>query len=213
MAAAKSLKCPTFSAPAATKSAPTRTRTARVAICIALAFLVLATAACAHRPALHGTALVPPPLAQDFSLSDQYGKPYSLAQSRGHTVALYFGFAHCDDVCPQTLALLGKAREAAGLTPHDARIVMVTVDPARDSAKALQAFIRKVGVQATALRGSPAQLRPIYRAYGVVVKPQKNDIVHTDTIFLIDGKGHIREILDPQTPLNDVAADLRAIVD
>lgn len=152
-------------------------------------------------------------MARNFSLQDQYGIPYSLEQSRGQAVALYFGFTHCADVCPETLARLGKARAKAGLSARDVRIAMITVDPERDSGKALQGFFRKVGVEATGLRGTPAQLKAVYRAYGIAVKPEKNDIGHTDTIFLIDRGGRLRELLDPQTPLNDVAADLRAIVD
>lgn len=152
-------------------------------------------------------------MAHGFSLQDQYGFPYSLDQSRGQAVALYFGFTHCLDICPETLARLGKARTKAGLSSRDLRIAMITVDPARDSGKALQGFLRKVGVEATGLRGTPAQLQAVYRAYGIAVKPEKNDIVHTDTIFLIDGAGRLRELLDAQTALNDVAADMRAIVD
>lgn len=170
-------------------------------------------AACARETPLHGTALNPPSQARDFLLHDQYGRRYVLSQNRGKAVALYFGFTHCADICPQTLALLGKARARAALTPEQLQIVMVTVDPRRDSARALLDFFRKVGVQAIGLHGTPAELRPVYRAYGIAVRPESNDIGHTDTIFLIDGQGRLRELLDPQNTLNAVAADLRAIVD
>jgi protein SCO1/2 len=157
--------------------------------------------------------LDPPPAAHNFSLQDQYGNEYSLVQSRGQWVALYFGFTHCADVCPETLALLGKARERAGLSAQQLRIAMITIDPARDSDAALQQFFHKAGVEATGLRGTAPQLHAVYRSYGIAVKPEKDDIGHTDTIFLIDRSGRLRELLDPATPLNDVAADLRAIVD
>jgi protein SCO1/2 len=178
-----------------------------------LAMLCLTLAACAARAPLHGTVFAQPPPAHEFTLLDQNDRPYALSNSRGQAVALYFGFTHCKDVCPQTLALLGKARAAAGLTPNQLRIVMVTVDPHRDSAQAIQRFFRRVGVQATGLHGSPENLRAVYREYGIGVQPEKNDIGHTDGIFLIDARGRMRELLDPQTPLNAVAADLRAIVD
>ena len=162
---------------------------------------------------MHGTVFSPPPQAHDFTLTDQHGRAYSLAQSRGQAVALYFGFAHCADVCPQTLALLGKARSRAGLTPQQLRIVMVTVDPSRDKGAALQRFFDKVGVQATGLSGARAQLQPVYKAYGIGIQRQKHDIGHTDTIFLIDAQGRLRELLDPSAAPSAVAADLRAIVD
>lgn len=179
-----------------------------------LAVAMLLLSACAARsPQLHGSVLAPAPSAHDFALHDQHGKPFSLASNRGRALALYFGFTHCKDVCPQTLALLGKARAQAGLTAKDVRIVMITVDPARDTGPALQRFFDKVGVQATGLRGTPKELRAVYRDYGIAVEPQKNDIGHTSSIFLIDARGRLRELLDPAAARKDVASDLRAIVD
>lgn len=174
-----------------------------------------ALAACAsHASApLHGMQLDPPHQAATFTLTDQRGERFSLSQARGQVVALYFGFTHCRDICPQTLALLGKARTRAGLTPAQARIVMVTVDPRHDSPAALRAFFKKIGVDATGLTGSPQALNAVYRAYGIGVEPQKNDIAHSDAIFVIDPQGRIRETLAPESTLKDVAADLRAVVD
>ena len=177
--------------------------------------LALVLSACAqHAPAsLHGTQLEPPVPAANFSLTDQDGKTFALTQARGQGIALYFGFTHCKDICPQTLALLGKARTNAGLSPARLRIVMVTVDPDRDSPQALRAFFRRVGVEATGLTGSAARLRAVYRAYGIGVQPQKNDIAHTDVIFLIDASGRIVETLPPQAALKDIAADMRSVLD
>jgi protein SCO1 len=180
----------------------------------ALALALGLTACSTHgSPPLHGTPLAPPRPASTFALTDQNGKTVSLAAMRGQAVALYFGFAHCRDTCPQTLALLGKARAAAHLSPKQMHIVMVTVDPKRDSPEVLRAFFRRVGVDASGLTGSPAQLRAVYRAYGIAVMPQQNDIVHTDVIFLIDANGRIVETLAPESSLKDVAADLRNVLD
>lgn len=179
------------------------------------ALAIAALAACApHSSApLHGMQLSPPEPAADFTLTDQNGSKFSLAQSRGEAVALYFGFTHCADICPETLALLGKARAAAGLTPAQVRIVMVTVDPRRDSPAALRSFFKKIGVDATGLTGTAKELAAVYRSYGIGVQPQKNDIAHSDAVFIIDPQGRIRETLAPQSSLKDVAADLRAVVD
>lgn len=177
--------------------------------------LLLFAGACSGRPApqLHGMQLSPPQPAAPITLTDENAARFSLAQTRGQAVALYFGFTHCRDVCPQTLALLGKAREKAGLTPAQLRIVMVTVDPKRDSPAALRAFFRRNGVQATGLTGTAADLRRAYAAYGIGVQRQSRDLAHTDTIFLIDRHGRIFETLVPETPAKDVAADMRAVLD
>lgn len=175
-------------------------------------WLLLVAGCTAHSAPLHGMQYSPPQPAPNFTLTDQHGRAFSLADARGSAVLLYFGFTHCRDVCPQTLALLGKARERAKLTAGQARIVMVTIDPKRDSAGALRAFFRRIGVRAVGLRGSVSEISRIERAYGVEVQPRASDIAHTDLIFLIDPHGRIRETLEPQTPLKDVAADLRAVV-
>lgn len=176
--------------------------------------LALLAGCAAHTPAaLHGMQLVPPQPAANFTLTDQSGKAFSLTQARGQAVALYFGFTHCKDVCPQTLALLGKAREKAHLTPAQVRIVMVTVDPRHDTPAALRAFFARIGVKATGLTGTPAQLKSVWHEYGIGVEPQKNDIAHTDAVFVIDPRGRIVETLVPQTPLEDVAGDLRSVLD
>jgi protein SCO1/2 len=180
------------------------------------AVLTLVLAACAGhvQQPLHGMQLAPAPPAADFTLTDQTGKPFGFAQAtRGQAVLLYFGFTHCKDVCPQTLALLGKARESAHLVPSQVRIVMVSVDPRHDSPQALQAFFRKVAVRATGLTGTAGQLAPVYKAYGIVVQPQRGDVLHTDTIFLIDRSGRIVETLTPQSSVKDIAADLKSVVE
>jgi protein SCO1/2 len=177
------------------------------------AVFVLLLAACAARTEpLHGSVISPSPEAHAFTLIDQDGKPFSLAQTRGQAVLLYFGFTHCADTCPQTLALLGKARAKDGFDPARVRIAMVTVDPKRDSPASFRAFFKKVGIQATGLTGSMHVLAPVYRAYGVAIQPQKHDIVHTDVIYLIDPNGKLRELVDPKMPLKDIAEDLRTVV-
>jgi protein SCO1/2 len=160
---------------------------------------LIALAGCAPHAAapLHGTQLVPSAPAANFTLVDQNGHAFSLAQARGQAVALYFGFTQCKDICPQTRA----------------RIVMVSVDPQHDTPAALRSFFRRIGVEATGLTGTRAQLRQVYRAYGVAVQRQKHDIVHSDVIFLIDANGRIVETLPPEIPLKDVAADLRTVLD
>ena len=115
-------------------------------------------------------------------------------------------------MCPQTVQLLGKARSVDSLTQKQLPIVMITVDPKRDTAGALKTFFRRIGVRATGLTGSAARLALIYKAYGIGVQPQGRDIAHTDVVFLIGNDGRLRELLDPRTPLNDVAHDLRAVV-
>lgn len=180
---------------------------------VAIALLALAACAGKHSAPLHGTPLTPIKAAPSFTLTDQQDRPYTLASGRGQAALLYFGYTHCKDVCPQTLAMLGKAREDAHLAPAQLRIVMVTIDPKHDTPAALAAFFRKIGVKAIGLTGTQKQLAPVYKAYGVAIQPQKGDIGHTDMIYLIDAYGRMREVFGPDLGVHAVAADLRTVVD
>lgn len=166
-----------------------------------------------HETALHGMAYVPPQRAANFALTDQYGRRFELSQARGQVVVLYFGFAHCRDVCPQTLARISKARARAGLHTAQVRIVMISVDPERDTPRVLRRFLAKMHVRATALTGSLAALRRVEHAYGIEVQKRGGDLLHTDLVFVIDRDGRIVEALSPASPLKDVAADLRNVVE
>lgn len=181
----------------------------RASLAAALTGLIF-LAACQQNPPPQTVA---PPPAHRFTLTDQYGKGITVGQNGGMPTALYFGFAHCKDICPQTLARLGRARSKAGLTASQLRIVMVTVDPHRDTPAKLKAFIDRVGVQAYALTGSSTALHSVYRNYGVVIAPQKNDLSHTDYIYLIDAHGRLPDLASPSTPANALAEKLRKLVD
>lgn len=168
--------------------------------------------ACSGQPAhLHGTPIAPPRPVAPFTLTDQAGRAFSFTQLRGRAVALYFGYAHCRDICPQTLKLLAAARRRAHLGAQIPAIVMITVDPRRDSPKALRRFFRRTGVHAIGLTGTGSALRPVYRQFGVWSGKHAGEIVHTDVVYLIGPKGRLREILDAGTPLAAIASDYKTI--
>lgn len=128
----------------------------------------------------------------------------------GRAAALYFGYTRCRDVCPQTLKLLGRARARAGLSPASLAIVMVSVDPQRDTPAAMRAFFARLHVRAIGITGQRALA--LARSYGIGVQRRNGDIGHTDAIVLIDAKGYEREVLDASSAPDVVAADLRAVV-
>lgn len=176
----------------------------------AAAAALLLLAACSSPPAVTRVTLQP---AHPFTLSDQNGKRVTVGRSGEIPAAVYFGFAHCKDICPQTIERLGRARSDAGLTPAQVRIVMVSVDPARDTPAALKRFIAKTGVDAQALTGSLRALHPIYKAYGIVIFPDRTgDLTHTDYVYLIDRQGRLASAVTSTTPMSAVARSLKSLV-
>jgi protein SCO1/2 len=165
------------------------------------ALLLLSTLLCASCAASRGNR---GPAAPGFTLTDDEGRPWTLSAQRGHDVLLTFGFTHCMDTCPTTLAKLARIAAAPGLRGQPIDIAFVTVDPRRDTPSAMHRFIARFGSRRiVGLTGSPAAIRSVERAYHVFARrmPAQRgrpgyDVAHTAAIFLIDPRGRIRFLRD-----------------
>ncbi|MGH7708612.1 MAG: SCO family protein [Vulcanimicrobiaceae bacterium] len=158
-------------------------------------------------------------LAYDFTLTNSAGKPYALTDARGRAVALFFGFTHCTDVCPETLAKLVRARANLGPRAGDARIVFVTVDPKRDSPEAMASYVSRFGNGIVGLTGSPAQLAPVYRAYHVWFQivpnpkqPADYDVSHSSGIYFIGPDGRLRALGDWTDSVGQLTHDFANLI-
>jgi protein SCO1/2 len=156
--------------------------------------------------------------ATDFTLTSDSGRPWRLSDQQGRPVLLTFGFAHCSDTCPATLARLAQLTRQLGPDGRRIEIAMVTVDPRRDTPAALHAFVTRFGQNVVGLTGSSAQIRRVESAYHVWAAPlgKKHDggydVAHTATIELIDARGHVRGIVnddDGDAALSRALADVR----
>ncbi len=182
-----------------------------------LAVAAALLAACSSPAVFTGTALVPVRPAPDFTLTDQRAQPWNLSAQRGKVVALYFGYTHCADECPLTVAKLSHA--IAALASDRAEVVFVTVDPARDTPRVLAAFLRRVGgPNVVGLTGTPAMLGRVYAAYHVWAQriPGKHarggyDVAHASAVFLIDARGMLRVVHDDDDTQGAFVHDLRAL--
>ena len=149
-------------------------------------------------------ALLPSgPVATDFTLTDQNGQPYTLSAHRGHAIALFFGYAHCPDVCPTTLSALARAKRKLGAPGDGFDVVLVTVDPARDDPPTLKRYVHLFDPTFTGLTGSEAQLAPVYAAYHVYHaigsgKGSANGyiVAHSSAVQFIAPDGRLRGVGD-----------------
>ena len=106
----------------------------------------------------------PSPL-HDFTLMDPEGKPFSLSSLRGKFVLLTFGFTHCPNICPTTLANLAAAYEL--LSPADQarlKVLFITIDPGRDTAKVLKDYVPFFDKHFVGLSGKPEQIAAVAAA-------------------------------------------------
>jgi protein SCO1/2 len=153
--------------------------------------------------------------APDFTLIDQSGRRFTLSKFRGHPIALFFGFTHCPDECPTTLAHLAQAVHAPGVA-HDTRVAFITVDPDRDSPATLKQYVRLFDPQFIGLTGTLRQLNPVYEAYHtarrVVPSNQRrgeDSFEHGTTIFYVGRAGTIRGFGQWDDAPAAIARDLR----
>jgi protein SCO1 len=187
---------------------------------LGVAIALLAAAGCAHRAPQHFTGTVlPSKPAADFRLTDQNGRPFDLAGQRGRAVILFFGYTHCPDVCPATMAQLARVYHT--LTPaqrEHVRVAFVTVDPQRDDVKTLKQYIDLYDPSFVGLTGTPAQLAPVYDAYHVWHQRLRGTkatgylVAHGSSIYLIDPAGNLRVLHDWQDPASAIGADVKELL-
>ena len=179
---------------------------------MAALLLALVLAGCS-KPGWHMTDITSgmPRLAFHMTAN---GTPVTAADFRGKVVALYFGYTHCPDVCPATLANL--ADMAAKLHSPDLTILFVTVDPDRDTDQVLTDYAKAFSPQVVGLRGSANQLADLARRYRVaytVTKGPPYEVMHSNAVFFFDREGRIRLVTTDTTDTDAIAEDVRRLSD
>jgi protein SCO1 len=144
----------------------------------------------------------------DFTLRDQDGRPAALAAYRGRPVIVTFMYSTCKDTCPLMADQIRGALDELG---HDVPTLAVSVDPAGDTPLNTKRFLARHGLTGRArfLRGTRAQVAPVWRAYGI--RPQTNSDAHSAYVLVIDKRGRQRVAfpaseLTPEGLAHDVKA-------
>jgi protein SCO1 len=132
------------------------------------------------------------------TLADVDGRPRTLADFRGKVTVVFFGFTHCPDVCPTTLAELAEIKRSLGKDGERLQGVLVTVDPERDTPEVLKAYVSKFDPSFVALRGSVEQTRSTATEFKVFFAkvPSKDGTTysmdHTAGSYVFDTQGRVR---------------------
>ncbi len=144
------------------------------------------------------TAYDPPQAAPPLRLTDHDGRPFDLASLRGEPVLVYFGYTHCPDVCPTTLA---DIRDALRLVDVPTRVVFVTIDPARDDPAAMKQYVDYYRSGFIGLTGSEAEIAVAADAWGASYRKLESDsasgyaMAHSTETYLVDAEGMLRHHL------------------
>jgi protein SCO1/2 len=175
---------------------------------MAALLFALVLAACSKPANWHMTDVSGAVPRLDFHLSEN-GQPVTGERFRGKVVALYFGYTHCPDVCPTTIANL--AQMAQKVNSPDIRILFVTVDPDRDTDAVMADDAKAFSPQVVGLRGTANQLADFARKYRVAYSVKKGppyEVMHSNAVFFFDrgGKGRLvtTDTSDPAAMAEDV---------
>ena len=166
-----------------------------------------------------GLLMPTPEKVDDFTLTAHDGQEVRLSNFHDQLVVLYFGYTYCPDVCPATLSALSSAMDE--LTPTEKeqiQVLMVTVDPERDSPEVLADYLAHFDPTFLGLTGTDQQLAEATKALGVFYQKGSGSaasgylVDHTATVSVVDKAGQLRLLFPFGTSSDDIAADLKNLV-
>jgi len=130
-------------------------------------------------------------VAPGFTLEDQFGKRVSLSSFRGKVVVLSFNDPKCTTICPLTTTALLRAKELLGPAASKVELVGVGANPEATGVKWVRAYSKAHGMlhKWRFLTGSLAELRHVWRAYGIAAAVMNDEIDHTPATYVIDPRG------------------------
>ena len=154
-----------------------------------------------------------------FSMIDHHGARVSEASYRGGPMIVFFGFTHCPDVCPTTMAELALVKQQLGADGQRLQGVFVTVDPQRDTPELLKAYVTNFDPGFVALRGTPEETLAVAKHFKVFFAkvPGKTEgsytIDHTAGAYLFDPEGRVRLFTRHGTGADALLHDVRILLD
>ena len=156
--------------------------------------------------------------AQGFDLPDASGQRRTLADFKGKVTVVFYGFTQCPDVCPTTLSELAQVKQMLGADGARVQGVFVTIDPERDTAEILKAYVGNFGADFVALRGSLEETQAAAKEFKVFYAkvPGKTEgsytMDHTAGSYVFDAQGRVRLFTRYGTGAEALVHDLRLLL-
>lgn len=154
----------------------------------------------------------------NFTLTGPNGQPVALRDFRDKVVVIYFGYTYCPDVCPATMAELAQAVE--GLSERDreqVQVIMVSVDPARDTPEVLADYVHFFNPDFIGLTGSEEEIALAVTPFGVYYEKHEGSaasgylVDHTATVSVLDKRGYLRLLYPFGTTGEEITPDLKRL--
>lgn len=183
-----------------------------------VAVLLSACSPSTEEPSLFGTDITGADFATDFKLTDHHGETRQLSDYQGKVVALFFGFTHCPDICPTTMADLAAAMKLMGKNSDHVQVLFVTVDPERDTQAVLSEFVPSFDSRFVGLTGTTEEIERTAQTFKIFYAKQQEpgqsgySFDHSAGVYVYDKKGKIRIYLKYGQKPQEIAHDLSRLL-
>ena len=179
--------------------------------------LALVAAGCdSAAPKFKSTDITGVDYGRQLELSDPSGRVRHLEDFRGKAVVVFFGFTHCPDVCPTTLADIAGALKTLGADADRVQVLFITVDPERDTAEGIERYVKAFDPRFIALRGDAAATQRVAKDFKIYFEKRKQGdtytVDHSSQSYVIDPRGRLRLLVRPDRLATDLAPDLRTVL-
>jgi protein SCO1 len=188
-------------------------------VVLGVAVLALVLTACDRGgQSFRSTDITGADFGKTFQLTDHDGQPRSLADFRGKVVVVFFGFTHCPDVCPTTLAELARAIKELGPDGERVQVLMVTVDPERDTPDVLKQYVTALDPSFIGLTGDPEAISRTAREFKVFYQkspgasPQVYSVDHSSGSYVFDPQGRLRLLVSYGQGADVIAHDIAQLL-
>ncbi|NGM86423.1 SCO family protein [Parapusillimonas sp. SGNA-6] len=189
---------------------------------IATAIATAATAALAgcgpKKVAFIGSDITGTKLGKDMVMVDGNGQTRTLADYKGKVVVVFFGFTQCPDVCPTAMAELAQTMDLLGKDADQVQVLMISVDPERDTPPVLSEYVKAFNPAFVGLTGTPEQLSKTaksfkaYYAKSPGAKPEQYSMDHASSFYIIDKDNEARVLVSGNASAKDIASDIRQLI-
>jgi protein SCO1 len=189
------------------------------ALIFALSIAFAVSACSSEKPAFKNTDITGASYAKAFALTDHNGARRTLADFKGKVTTVFFGFTHCPDVCPTTLADMKAVLGALGPAAKDVRVLFITVDPERDTADLLKRYVSAFDAEFVGLFGTAEETVAVAKDFKVFFQkvpsrtdPKQYSIDHTAGTYVFDRAGQIRLFVRPGQGIDSLINDIKLLL-
>ncbi|MBS1095803.1 SCO family protein [Gluconobacter wancherniae] len=162
-----------------------------------------------------------PTLGGPYTLIDMHGHPVTERQFQGRYTLIYFGYTHCIDVCPLTLATVTQALDLMGKKAHQIMPLFITVDPSRDTPDVVADYVSHFSPNIVGLTGTESQIHAVIESFHVMARRRdvpvghmSSDYLmdHSSVLYLMDGDNRLVSVLPVDTSPQEIATRLSHLV-